>query len=152
MHAHTLDAASITHSRGEWPGFPLVSSCEARTPHHGSVACGRRAALTRSNHASGGHQRRSGAIAPAPRYSPCSAARTMSRERSRLPEVASVEGAGLRSSTLPSAEAWSRNGASSETDWQHYFGAVRRRKWTVVAVTCLGTTVHLRRRTAQMDG
>src|SRR6266568_4767710 len=143
MHAHTLDATSVTHSRDQWPGCPLVGSCEARTPHHGSVACGRRAALIRSNHASERQQRRSGAILPAPRYSPCSADRTMSRERSRLPEVASVEGAVLRSSTLPSAEVWSRNGASGETDWQHYFGAVRRRKWTVVAVTCLGTALGL---------
>src|SRR5207302_7368977 len=65
------------------------------------------------------------------------------RERSRLPEVASVEGALLRSSTLPAAEVWSRNAASGETDWQHYFGAVRRRKWTVVLVTCLGTALGL---------
>ena len=49
----------------------------------------------------------------------------------------------MRSSTLPAAEVWSRNGASGETDWEHYFGAVRRRKWTVVAVTCLGTALGL---------
>src|SRR5438094_7065832 len=65
------------------------------------------------------------------------------RERSRLPEVASVEGALLRSSTLPAAEVWSRGGVHGETDWEHYFGAVRRRKWTVVAVTCLGTGLGL---------
>src|SRR5437763_9392874 len=68
---------------------------------------------------------------------------TTMRERSRLPEVASVEGALMRSSTLPAAEVWSRTGASGETDWQHYWGAVRRRKWTVIAVTCLGTALGL---------
>ena len=65
----------------------------------------------------------------------------MSRERARLPEVASVESL----TRLPSAapQVWSRNGAAPETDWQHYFGAMRRRKWTVMAVTCLGTALGL---------
>src|SRR5437868_1488309 len=44
--------------------------------------------------------------------------------------------------TLPTAVT-SRNGASGETDWEHYFGAVRRRKWTVIGVTLLGTAVGL---------
>ena len=47
----------------------------------------------------------------------------MSTERSRLPEVASVEGAWMRAATLPAAVT-SRGGATGETDWQHYFGAV----------------------------
>ena len=66
----------------------------------------------------------------------------MSTERSRLPEVASVEGAWMRAATLPAAVT-SRGGATGETDWQHYFGAVRRRKWTVIAITLLGTAVGL---------
>jgi len=66
----------------------------------------------------------------------------MSTERSRLPEVASVEGAWMRAATLPAAVT-SRGGAAGETDWQHYFGAVRRRKWTVIAITLLGTAVGL---------
>src|SRR5437588_3887569 len=143
MHAHTLGAASVTHSRAECLGFPLVGSYEARTPHRGSVACGRGAALIRSNHASARHQRRFPARVPPRRGIPLAALVKTMRERSRLPEVASVEGALMRSSTLPAAEVWSRNGASGETDWQHYFGAVRRRKWTVVAVTCLGTALGL---------
>jgi len=64
----------------------------------------------------------------------------MSRERSRLPEIASVEGALTRVPTLPALE---RNGVYGQTDWQQYFGAVRRRKWTVVAVTFLGTALGL---------
>jgi len=67
----------------------------------------------------------------------------MSTERSRLPEVASVEGAWMRAATLPAAAVTSRGGAAGETDWQHYFGAVRRRKWTVIAITLLGTAVGL---------
>jgi len=67
----------------------------------------------------------------------------MSTERSRLPEVASVEGAWMRAATLPAAAVTSRGGATGETDWQHYFGAVRRRKWTVIAITLLGTAVGL---------
>jgi capsular exopolysaccharide synthesis family protein len=66
----------------------------------------------------------------------------MSRQRSGLPEVASVEGAWMRAPTLP-AEIASRNGAHGETDWQHYWGAVRRRKWTVLAVILLGTALGL---------
>src|SRR2546421_772650 len=66
----------------------------------------------------------------------------MSTERSRLPEVASVEGAWMRAATLPAAVT-SRGGAHGETDWQHYFGAVRRRKWTVIAITLLGTAAGL---------
>ena len=66
----------------------------------------------------------------------------MSTERSRLPEVASVEGAWMRAATLPAAVT-SRGGATGETDWQHYFGAVRRRKWTVIAITLVGTAVGL---------
>src|SRR2546421_9726236 len=66
----------------------------------------------------------------------------MSTERSRLPEVASVEGAWMRAATLPAAVT-SRGGAHGETDWEHYFGAVRRRKWTVIGVTLLGTAVGL---------
>src|SRR5437660_8948193 len=134
---------SVTHSRAECPGFPLVGSYEARTPHRGSVACGRGAALIRSNHASARHQRSFPARVPPRRGIPLAALVKTMRERSRLPEVASVEGALMRSSTLPAAEVWSRNGASGETDWEHYFGAVRRRKWTVVAVTCLGTALGL---------
>ena len=69
----------------------------------------------------------------------------MSRQRSRLPEVASVEAGLTRAPASAAAEVWSRNGggASGETDWQHYFGAVRRRKWTVLAVTCVGTALGL---------
>src|SRR5256885_4971928 len=66
----------------------------------------------------------------------------MSTERSRLPEVASVEGAWMRAATLPAAVT-SRGGAHGETDWQHYFGAVRGRKWTVIAITLLGTAAGL---------
>jgi len=66
----------------------------------------------------------------------------MSTERSRLPEVASVDGAWMRAATLPAAVT-SRGSAPGETDWQHYFGAVRRRKWTVIAITLLGTAVGL---------
>src|SRR2546423_9405113 len=66
----------------------------------------------------------------------------LSPERSRLPEVASVEGAWRRAATLPAAVA-SRGGVHGETDWEHYFGAVRRRKWTVIAITLLGTAVGL---------
>src|SRR2546430_8406779 len=66
----------------------------------------------------------------------------MSTERSRLPEVASVEGAWMRAATLPAAVT-PRGGVHGETDWEHYFGAVRRRKWTVIAITLLGTTVGL---------
>src|SRR2546430_9321268 len=66
----------------------------------------------------------------------------MSTERSRLPEVASVEGAWMRAATLPAAVT-SRGGVHGETDWQHYFGAVRRRKWTVIAITLLGTAAGL---------
>src|SRR2546430_11246485 len=80
---------------------------------------------------------------PPRRGIPLAALIRLMRERSRLPEVASVEGALMRSSTLPAAEVWSRTGASGETDWQHYWGAVRRRKWTVIAVTCLGTALGL---------
>src|SRR5947208_15347308 len=67
----------------------------------------------------------------------------MSTERSRLPEVASVEGAWMRAATLPAAAVTSRGGAAGETDWQHYFSAVRRRKWTVIGVTLLGTALGL---------
>ena len=49
----------------------------------------------------------------------------------------------MRAPTPPAPQVWSRNGASGETDWQHYFGSVRRRKWTVLAVTCLGTALGL---------
>src|SRR5256885_11588368 len=66
----------------------------------------------------------------------------MSKERARLPEVASVEGAWMQAST-PAAAVTSRGGAAGETDWQHYFGAVRRRKWTVIAITVLGTALGL---------
>src|SRR6184192_3410493 len=66
----------------------------------------------------------------------------MSTERSRLPEVASVEGAWMRAATLPAAVT-PRGGVHGETDWEHYFGAVRRRKWTVIAITLLGTAVGL---------
>src|SRR5256885_9595721 len=71
-----------------------------------------------------------------------SGTKVMSKERARLPEVASVEGAWMQASTLPAAVT-SRGGAASETDWQHYFGAVRRRKWTVIAITVLGTALGL---------
>src|SRR5256714_3789882 len=70
-----------------------------------------------------------------------SGTKVMSKERARLPEVASVEGAWMQASTLPAAVT--SRGAASETDWQHYFGAVRRRKWTVVAITVLGTALGL---------
>src|SRR5256885_12011451 len=66
----------------------------------------------------------------------------MSKERARLPEVASVEGAWMQAST-PAAAVTSRGGAAGETDWQHYFSAVRRRKWTVIAITLLGTALGL---------
>src|SRR5256714_4427672 len=67
----------------------------------------------------------------------------MSRERSQLPEVASVEGAWMRAAGPATAAVTSRNGASGETDWEHYLGAVRWRKWTVIGVTLLGTAVGL---------
>ena len=66
----------------------------------------------------------------------------MSKERSPLPDVASVEGAWMPTPTLPAAVT-SRGGAAGETDWQHYFSAVRRRKWTVIAITLLGTALGL---------
>src|SRR5205085_2768059 len=87
--------------------------------------------------------RRSVASPAAPRYPPCSADLAMSRERSRLPEVASVEGAWMRAPALPAGDVVSRAGAPGETDWQHYIGAVRRRKWTVIAITLLGTALGL---------
>ena len=67
----------------------------------------------------------------------------MSRERSRLPEVASVDGTWLRAPAPSTADVASRTGVPGETDWQHYFGAVRRRKWTVIGVTLLGTALGL---------
>src|SRR2546423_4337553 len=83
------------------------------------------------------------AIRAAPRYRPCSTETAMSKERSHLPEVASVEGAWMRAAGPATAAVTARNGASGETDWEHYFGAVRRREWTVMAVTLLGTAVGL---------
>src|SRR5437016_13497535 len=67
----------------------------------------------------------------------------MSRERSRLPEVASVDGTWLRAPAPSTADVASRTGVPGETDWQHDFGAVRRRKWTVIGVTLLGTALGL---------
>ena len=49
----------------------------------------------------------------------------------------------MRAAGPATAAVTSRNGASGETDWEHYFGAVRRRKWTVIGVTLLGTAVGL---------
>ena len=66
----------------------------------------------------------------------------MSRERSQLPEVASADALWIRPPTLP-GEGMTRGGAPAETDWQHYFSAVRRRKWLVLAITVVGTTLGL---------
>jgi polysaccharide biosynthesis transport protein len=66
----------------------------------------------------------------------------MSRERSQLPEVASADALWIRPPTLP-GDGMTRGGAPAETDWQHYFGAVRRRKWLVLAITIVGTTLGL---------
>ena len=66
----------------------------------------------------------------------------MSRERSQLPEVASADALWIRPPTLP-GDGTMRGGAPVETDWQHYLGAVRRRKWLVVAITVVGTVLGL---------
>src|SRR5438445_499111 len=76
----------------------------------------------------------------------------MSTERSRLPEVASVEGAWMRAATLPAAAVTSRGGALGETDWQHYFGAVRRRKWTLQTAGRVVQTDSLDRPVGQGEG
>ena len=49
----------------------------------------------------------------------------------------------MRAPALPAGDVVSRAGAPGETDWQHYIGAVRRRKWTVIAITLLGTALGL---------